>query len=153
MVRIAKREAKFTFRGRDGQQSNSLFRGFESQDDDTTEQHDEPVFLRLGTRDKDELRGGFPKDANSLFEYDAIVIDDLEAKFFTEDQKSLIQQFVSSRGGGLLMLGGQESFSSGNYDRTQIGEMLPVYLDRVKPRTEVQFQLDLTREGLSLIHI
>ena len=37
---------------------------------------------------------------------------------------------VSLRGGGLLMLGGQESFASGGYDRTPIGEMLPVYLDR-----------------------
>jgi len=147
LVRIAKREAKFSFRGRDGQKSNSLFRGFDSQDDDTTEAHDEPVFLRLGTRDKNELLGGFPKDAETLFEYDAIVLDDLEAKFFTEDQKSLVQQFVSLRGGGLLMLGGQESFGSGEYDRTQIGEILPVYLDRIAPNPGTQFQLNLTREG------
>lgn len=147
LVRIAKREAKFTFRGRDGQQSNSLFRGFDSQDDDTTEQHDEPVFIRLGTRDKEELRGGFPKDAETLFEYDAIVIDDLEADFFTENQKSLLQQFVSLRGGGLLMLGGQESFVSGDYAKTQIGEMLPVYLDRLPPPENQKYELDLTREG------
>jgi len=147
LVRIAKREAKFTFRGRDGQKSNSLFRGFESQDDDTTEQHDEPVFLRLGTRDKNELLGGFPKDAETLFEYDAIVLDDLEAEFFTEDQKSLIQKFVSLRGGGFLMLGGQESFSGGEYDKTQIGEMLPVYLDRALSTPDAKYQLSLTREG------
>ena len=147
LVRIAKREAKFTFRGRDGQQSNSLFRGFDSQDDDTTEQHDEAVFIRLGTRDKEELRGGFPKDAETLFEYDAIVIDDLEASFFTEDQKSLLQQFVSLRGGGLLMLGGQESFVGGDYAKTQIGEMLPVYLDRLTPPSDKKYELDLTREG------
>lgn len=147
LVRIAKREAKFTFLGRDGQKSNSLFRGFETQDDDTTEQHDEPVFLRLGTRDKNELLGGFPKDAETLFQYDAIVIDDLEAGFFTEDQKSLLQQFVSLRGGGLLMLGGQESFGGGQYDRTQIGEMLPVYLDRIAPQPDDRYELNLTREG------
>ncbi len=147
LVRIAKREAKFVFRGREGQESNALFRGFESQDDDTTEQHDEPVFLRLGTRDKQELLGGFPQDAETLFEYDAIVLDDLEADFFSEDQKSLVQQFVSLRGGGLLMLGGQESFGSGKYDRTQIGEMLPVYLDRVASQPGAQYQLNLTREG------
>ena len=149
LVRIAKREAKFTFRGRDGQQSNSLFRGFESQDDDTTEKHDEPVFLRLGldAENTDELRGGFPKDAESLFRYDAIVLDDLEAKFFTEDQKSLIQRFVSLRGGGLLMLGGQESFGGGDYDKTQIGEMLPVYLDRTVSEPDEKYQLSLTRDG------
>ena len=146
LVRIAKREAKFSFRGRTGQQSNSLFRGFESQDDDTTEKHDEPVFLRLGTRDKDELLGGFPKDEQDLFEYDAIVLDDLEEKFFSETQSSLIRKFVSLRGGGLLMLGGQESFGSGKYDRTQIGEMLPIYLNRVVA-PQAKYSLDLTREG------
>ena len=147
LVRIAKREAKFSFRGREGQQSNSLFRGFESQDDDTTEQHDEPVFLRLGTRDKDELRGGFPKDEESLFQYHAIVLDDVESGFFSEDQKSLIHRFVSVRGGGLLMLGGQESFGAGKYARNQVGELLPVYLDPVKPGMDEKYRLDLTREG------
>ena len=45
------------------------------------------------------------------------------------------------------MLGGQESFGRGNYDRTQIGEMLPVYLDQIKPTMDQQYQLALTREG------
>lgn len=148
LVRIAKREAKFSFRGREGQESNSLFRGFESQDDDTTEQHDEPVFLRLGTQGSEELRGGFPKDAFELFAYDGIILDDVEADFFNEDQKSLIQEFVSSRGGGLLMMGGQESFASGGYDQTAIGEMMPVYLDRLAPATRgLEYRMDLTREG------
>ena len=148
LVRIAKREAKFSFRGNAGQQSNSLYKGFQSEDDDTAEQHDEAVFIRLGTRDENELLGGFPKDAESLYKYDAIVLDDVESSFFTEDQKSLIQQFVSLRGGGLLMLGGQESFGSGDYDRTQIGEILPVYLDGETAKDSgAQFQLNLTREG------
>ena len=147
LVRIARREAKFTFRGNIGQESNPLFKGFENQDDDTAEQHDEPVFLRLGTRDAEELRDGFPSDPEILFEYDAIVLDDVESKFFTEDQKSLLQKFVSLRGGGLLMLGGQESFAAGEYDRTPIGEMMPVYLDDLKELPEAEYQLNLTREG------
>ena len=39
--------------------------------------------------------------------------------------------FVSHRGGGFLMLGGRESFTGGKYERTPIGELLPIYLDRV----------------------
>lgn len=148
LVRIAKGEAKFSFRGRDGQKSNSLFRGFDSQDDDTTEQHDEPVFYRLGTKDSEELRGGFPKDPEDLFVYDGIILDDVESDFFNEDQKSLIHDFVNFRGGGLLMMGGQESFAGGSYDRTAIGEMMPVYLDRLAPAARnTNYQLDLTREG------
>lgn len=147
LVRIAKREAKFTFRGREGQDSNALFRGFKNENDDTAERFDEPVFLRLGTRDSEELRGGFPSQAPELFSYDAVVLDDVEADFFTAAQKALLQNFVSYRGGGLLMLGGQESFTAGNYDRSPIGEMLPVYLDQVRLPPAQNFRLKLTREG------
>ena len=69
-----------------------------------------PVLRPLNTRDQFELRGGFPKTAEELYAYEAVVLDDLEAQFFTADQMSLLQKFVSERGGGLLMLGGAESF-------------------------------------------
>ena len=94
------------------------------------------------------MRDGFPKDEQTLFQYDAVIIDDLESEFFSQDQKSLLQQFVSRRGGGVLMLGGQESFGQGSYDRTAIGEMLPVYLDRDGPsEIDQEYRLKLTREG------
>src|SRR5437762_10283402 len=130
LVRIAKREPRFTFLGRSGERTNPLFRGFGNQSDERGEQYDEPVLVRLGTEDKDELRGGFPKDADDLFRYHAVILDDIEAEFFKQDQLSLLQQFVSRRGGGLLMLGGKESFGEGGYSRTPVGDMLPVYLDR-----------------------
>ena len=44
----------------------------------------------------------------------------------------LIKDFVRQRGGGLLMLGGQETFKNGKYDRTPIGDLLPVYVDDVR---------------------
>ncbi len=56
------------------------------------------------------------------------MLDDLEAAFFTPDQLALLRNFVSQRGGGLLMLGGPDSFADGKYDRTPVGELLPVYL-------------------------
>src|SRR6185503_4971811 len=109
----------------------------------------EPVLVRMGTEDKEELRGGFPTDAEDLFRYHAIILDDIEAEFFKQDQLSLIQEFVSRRGGGLLMLGGKESFGEGGYARTSIGEMLPVYLDQhLSPAAANEnFRLRLTREG------
>ena len=147
LLRVANKEPKFTFRSRDGETTNPLFRGFGNQKDDTAEQYDEAVMIRLDTRDVEELRDGFPKDASGLFEYDAIVIDDLEASFFTQDQKILISQFVSLRGGGLMMLGGVATFARGGYDRTPIGESLPVYLDQRSPTPEIDYRLSLTREG------
>lgn len=148
LLRVANKEPKFTFRSREGETTNPLFRGFGNQKDDTAEQYDEAVMIRLDTRDESELRDGFPKDAAGLFEYDAIIIDDLEAAFFTQDQKTLISQFVSLRGGGLMMLGGIATFARGGYDRTPIGESLPVYLDQSAPAQEnLDYRLALTREG------
>ncbi len=148
LLRIAKKAPKFTFRSHKNESTNSLYRGFGNEDDEDAEQYDQPVLIRLGTRDAEELRDGFPQAADQLFQYDALILDDLDASFFTQDQMSLIQRFVSHRGGGFLMLGGRESFTGGKFARTPIGEMLPVYLDRVADEPLDRFHLDLTREGL-----
>jgi uncharacterized membrane protein len=146
LIRIADREPKFDWRGRGD--ANPLFRGFDHADPDQVEQHDQPVVIRLGTRDADELRGGFPQKDEELFTYDALILDDLPADFLTADQMSLVQRFVSRRGGGLLMLGGQESLRQGDYQRTPVGETLPVYLDRQPPGSVAPpFRLQLTRDG------
>jgi uncharacterized membrane protein len=150
LVRIAKKEPKFSFLGRQGERTNPLFRGFNNQTDENAEQYDQPVLLRFGLEENelDELRGGFPKDAEDLFRYHAVILDDLEAAFFTQDQQSLLAEFVSQRGGALLMLGGNHSLAEGGYQRTPIGEMLPVYLDRSPPAPVVgAYRLKLTREG------
>ena len=99
LIRIAKREPKFDFRGRAGESSNPLFRGFGNQSKEEIERYDQPVLVRLGTRDELELKGGFPKLAEDLYSYHAIIVDDLEAEFFTPDQMQLVQKFVSERGG------------------------------------------------------
>lgn len=147
LVRIAKKEPKFAFLGRSGERTNPLFRGFGNKDEQA-EQYDQPVLIRLGTKDADELRGGFPKSSDELFPFHAVILDDIEAAFFTQDQLSLLQQFVSRRGGGLLMLGGNHSFGEGGYQRTAVGDMLPVYLDRGDPTAAGEgYRLLLTREG------
>ena len=147
LIRIAKKEPKFTFKGRSGESSNPLFRGFKNKEQDT-EEYDKPVLIRLNTRDSEELKTGFPSTAEELFAYNAVIIDDLEASFFTTTQHALLQEFVSRRGGGLLMLGGQESFRQGKYMRTAVGGMLPVYLDRPGETLALdKLRLDLTRDG------
>jgi uncharacterized membrane protein len=148
LVRIARKEPKFTFLSRTGERTNPLFRGFDNKNEEQAEQYDEPVLLRLGAEDKEELRGGFPKDAEELYRFHAVILDDVEASFFTQDQLSLLQQFVSQRGGGLLMMGGKSSFGEGGYARTPVAELLPVYLDRsVADASGQELHLKLTREG------
>src|SRR6185369_3001292 len=142
-----KREPKFTFRGHAGESSNPLFRGF-GKSEEETERYDQPVMIRLNTKDEAELRQGFPKTAEDLYGFEGLIVDDLEAEFFTTEQQMLIQHYVSERGGGFLMLGGVDTLQDGKYARTPVGEMLPVYLDRL-PESQGgdTFHLELTREG------
>ncbi|MEM7601008.1 MAG: hypothetical protein AAF357_06285 [Verrucomicrobiota bacterium] len=149
LVRIAKREPKFEWRGRTGESSNPLFRGFQSDIPEETQRYDEPVFVRLNTSGPEELRNGFPKAEEDLFpRYRAIIFDDVEAGQFTREQQELVDRFVSRRGGTVIMLGGQESFQSGGWENTPVGRLLPVYLEnlgRGAPSLEAAF--NLTREG------
>jgi uncharacterized membrane protein len=148
LLRVAMREPKYDWRGRSGETSNPLYRGFDRQGPEEAERYDQPVLVRLNTRDAAELRDGFPKTREELFEYHAIILDDIEAEFFTRDQMDLVRRFVVERGGGFLMLGGKESFQRGNYQRTPIGSILPVYLDPVPAEPAgAGVRWSLTREG------
>lgn len=149
LIRMAKREPKFQWRGREGETSNPLFRGFKPDEPEEAQRYDQPVLKRLNVMDASELADGFPRTPEELFgKFRAVVLDDVEAEFFTREQLDLLERFVSMRGGSLVMLGGQESFRLGGYDHTPVGRMLPVYLDRagaVEPAEEARF--NLTREG------
>ncbi|QJE94368.1 hypothetical protein [Luteolibacter luteus] len=147
VIRIARREPKFQMKSREGETSNPLYRGFEDQEN--AERFDEAVFIRLNTKDSDELDRGFPKTSAGLFPFDTVILDDLEAEFFTRDQQRLLQRYVSERGGSVLMLGGMESLDAGGYKDTAIGEMLPVYLDPATPSDGPSSgKFSLTREGM-----
>ena len=151
LIRIARSEPKFEYRGRVGETSNPLYRGFGNQAPEEVQRYDQPVLIRLNTRDALELRSGFPSVPEDLYRFDAVIVDDIEAAFFSPVQALLLQKFVSERGGGFLMLGGMQSFREGNYQRTPIGEMLPVYLDGPSgspPPPPGGMRLQLTREGL-----
>lgn len=149
LVRIAKREPKFEWRGREGESNNPLFRGFNPDVPEEAQRYDQPVMIRLNTRDAEELRDGFPKEEDALFDdYRAIILDDVEAEFFTTEQQNLLERFVSTRGGTVVMLGGQESYQAGGWDHTPVGEMLPVYLDKLSAgRPALAAIFNLSREG------
>jgi uncharacterized membrane protein len=83
---------------------------------------------RQGIESADELRHGYPVKKEELFTYDAIIFGDIEATWFTPDQLAITEEFVSVRGGGFLMLGGDQSFQEGGYTGTPIEDLLPVRL-------------------------
>ncbi len=147
LIRVASRAPRFEFKGRRGETSNPLYRGFDGQDE-LTEQYDQPVMTRLNIRDESELVGGFPRKAEDLYAYKAVIVDDLEASFFATEQMSLLQRYVSERGGGFLALGGYGSLVDGGYEGTPVGDMLPVYLDVRDEAPVGPVRMRLTREGM-----
>ena len=149
LIRIARREPKFEWRGREGETANPLFRGFGKDVPEETLRYDEPVLVRLNTKDAEELRDGFPKTEEGLFgDYRAVILDDVESDFFTLEQMNLLERFVTTRGGSVLMLGGGESFQPGGYEDTPIGDLLPVYLNRVSAGgAALGGRYKLSREG------
>src|SRR4030095_1584548 len=56
LLRIAKREPKFDFRGRAGESSNPLFRGFGNQSKEEIERYDQPVLVRIYPTEEVKLR-------------------------------------------------------------------------------------------------
>ena len=88
----------------------------------------ENKFMRMDVDDVDDLLV-FPTTREELFSYRALVLGSIEANHFTPDQLRMIADFVSERGGGLLMLGGQRAFAEGGYAGTPVADVLPVVLD------------------------
>ncbi len=85
-------------------------------------------FYRRNLDDPLELLTGFPTTREELFRYRALILGSVEASFFTHDQLEMIAEFVSERGGTLLMLAGRRALSDGGYKGTPIEDVLPVVL-------------------------
>ena len=105
-------------------------------------------FYRQGIQEQSTLEDGFPKKKEDLFAYTGIVLGSIESTFFSPEQLQMMVDFVRERGGGFLMLGGKNSFSSGKYQNTPIADMLPVELlpDRALPVID-KVKLELTDYG------
>ncbi|MCC6774449.1 MAG: hypothetical protein IT360_24955, partial [Gemmatimonadaceae bacterium] len=88
-------------------------------------------FLRLGVDDSLELAAGFPRTREELYTYRAVVLGSVEAAFFTADQLRMLGDFVSERGGGLLVLGGRDALGEGGYGGTAVSDALPLELQGV----------------------
>jgi Ca-activated chloride channel homolog len=77
-----------------------------------------------------------PKDMAGLQKYDGLVLSNVSSLKMTKKQMENIRDYVREQGGGLIMLGGEESFGLGGYYRTPIEEALPVTME-VKQKIEI----------------
>lgn len=85
-------------------------------------------YYRQGLLTPDELKDGFPTDERKLFSYEGLVIGSFAAATLSSAQQDMIRDFVSRRGGGLLMLGGRRGLADGGWGATSVGDVLPAEL-------------------------
>ena len=92
----------------------------------------------------------FPNDREEAFQFDLIILGDVDASFFKEDELRLLKELVRDRGASLLMLCGP-MHSPGSYTGTPVETMLPVRFDSDSPWEEVPESVYpvLTPEGSS----
>ena len=81
-------------------------------------------YYRQGINTPTELSGGFPRSKEELYQYEALILGDIEKGFFNADQLQMIQEFVAERGGGFLMSGMIDEEFIG----TPVEDVLPVSL-------------------------
>jgi hypothetical protein len=82
----------------------------------------------------------FPVSRDKLFEYDVLILGDVNVAYFSPSVMSNIADFVKVKGGGLLFVSG-ERFSPGDVSATPLASLLPIDLDEVVvPRTDEDFQ-------------
>ena len=81
-------------------------------------------YYRQGIESATELSTGFPRDREELYQYEAIILGDIEKTFFNNDQLQMLDDFVAERGGGLLMSGMVDE----EFINTPIADILPISL-------------------------
>ncbi len=104
---------------------------------------DKPQILCIDGRDKEssfmakalQVKGvnvracgpeGMPSDIYQMVNYDALILNNVSASRLSQRQMSLIKEYVDTVGGGVVMIGGESSYSGGEWAKTPIEEIMPV---------------------------
>lgn len=82
-------------------------------------------YYRQGVLNPKELEKGFPTERQDLYQYDALMIGSLNVAELTADQQQLIRDFVSERGGTLMMMAGLHGLGLGGWGESVVNEVLP----------------------------
>lgn len=105
-------------------------------------------FELSGVKAGDDLKG-MPTTLAQWKRFKVIVLGDLDASFLNAQQQKDLQQAVRE-GAGLVMIGGQNAFAPGGWDKTTLAEVLPVSLAKVTPaQINSPFVPRLTAAGLN----
>lgn len=84
------------------------------------------AMAKEGIRLQVRSAGAFPQNLQELAGYDGLLLSDVPAHVLGEQKMAMIRDYVEKLGGGLVMIGGKNSFGVGGYYRTPIEDVLPV---------------------------
>ena len=77
---------------------------------------------------------GMPDNLADLQNYELIVLSNVPATALSQRQMEVARTYVQELGGGLIMLGGEQSFGLGGYYKSTLEEILPVRSDFEKEK-------------------
>jgi Ca-activated chloride channel family protein len=86
-----------------------------------------------------------PSRAQDYENIDAVVLSDVPAHELggLDGKLKALDSYVSQKGGGFIMVGGENSFGPGGYQNTRMEQMLPVTLDGEKNKDTPSLALEL----------
>ena len=92
-------------------------------------EHDEPLLDALLKENvlaeiRHVTEGKF--DLLEMMSYSAIVLANVPASVFTDEDQQMLATYVKDLGGGLIMTGGNEAFGAGGWIGTPVEEVMPV---------------------------
>jgi len=87
------------------------------------------VLAAQGLRVERVTADGLPGTISELNRYDAVVLDNVPATTLSRGQMEALRRYVADLGGGLVAIGGPNSFGVGGYAGTALEQALPVSMD------------------------
>lgn len=92
---------------------------------------------------------GIPETLAELQNYDLVILSNVPATALTGRQMQSVRTYVQDLGGGLVMLGGDQSFGLGGYYKTTLEEILPVRSDfeKEKEKPSLAMMLVVDKSG------
>jgi uncharacterized membrane protein len=76
----------------------------------------------------------FPQSLTELNAFDAVILVDQSAYNLSQSQQEDLRQYINDSGGGLIMIGGPQSYGAGGWIGSPVEEALPIRLDPPQKR-------------------
>ena len=92
-------------------------------------------FFRQDIESPGELADGFPSTLEEIAAFDVVVLSDFKPADLTSNQQELLKRFCGEFGGGVLIIGGTETFDS-SWKNSRLEQLLPIRFAVVPPVQE-----------------